>query len=91
MLTQMLETLQRGQFEELAGLAHNFKGSSGLAGFPDLASQAAKIQETAQEQRTDQLVQILQSVVELCRMVGADMDNVNIAALTDEVSKAQPD
>jgi len=90
MLNRMLESLQHGDFEELSGLAHNLKGSSGLAGFPDLASQAAKIQENAQDQRTDQIVGIMQSVVELCQMVGADTDNINAEALTGEVSQVQP-
>ncbi len=89
MLNRMLESLQHGDFEELAGLAHNLKGSSGLAGFPNFASQAAKLQENAQEQRTDQIIGIMQSVVELCQMVGAATDNINTEALTGEASQIQ--
>ena len=77
-LAEMKRNLRQGDFDELAGLAHNLKGSSGLAGYPALASEASKIQQTAQEHQTDQLAAILQNIVELCRMVGADMDRVNI-------------
>ena len=91
MLTKMVQTFQRADFEGLRDLAHNLKGSSGLAGFPDLASQASKMQETAQTQRTEEIPQLLQSIRELCTMVGANMDNVDIAALSENVSPAPPD
>ena len=79
-LTKMSRTLQQGDFDELANLAHNLKGSSGLAGYPDLAAQAARIQQAAHEQQVGHLTEILQDIVGLCRMVGADMDRVDIAA-----------
>jgi len=89
-LTEMNRTLQQGDFEELAGLAHNLKGSSGLAGYPDLASEAAKIQQNAKDHHTDQLAGILQNIVELCRMVGADMDRVDIDVADEMASVSDP-
>lgn len=84
-LTEMSRTLRQGDFDELAGLAHNLKGSSGLAGYPDLACEAAKIQQIAKDHQADQLADILQDIVELCRMVGADIDRIDID-VSDEIA-----
>ena len=88
-LNRMSETLRQRDFDELAGLAHNLKGSSGLAGYPDLASQAALVQQAAQDQQADQLAETLQNIVQLCRSVGADMDQVDIAPSENVASVAR--
>ena len=91
MVNNMIESLQGQDFEALAGLAHNLKGSSGLAGFPDLASQAAQIQQAAQHQKTEDFAGILQKIIELCRMVGAKMDDISVDELLQQSLSAQAD
>ena len=90
-LTKMTRTLRQADFDQLANLAHNLKGSSGLAGYPDLASQAAKVQQAAQDRQPEHLAEILQNIVELCRSVGADMDQLEIVLSEDIVSVAGSD
>ena len=91
MVTKMIETLQDRDFEALAGLAHNLKGSSGLAGFPDLASQAAQMQQAAQYKRSEDFAGILKKIVKLCRMVGAKMDDLSVDGILQQSPSAQLD
>lgn len=91
MVTKMIEAVQDQDFETLAGLAHNLKGSSGLAGYPDLVSQTTKIQEAALHKRTEDFTGILKEVVKLCRMVGANMNDVSIDGLFERDSSAPVD
>ncbi|MCK4850477.1 MAG: response regulator, partial [Phycisphaerae bacterium] len=91
MVNNMIETLRAGDLEALVGLAHNLKGSSGLAGFPDLASQAAQMQQAAQHKRPEDFAGILKKIVELCRMVGAKMDDLSVDSLLRQSPSAQLD
>jgi CheY-like chemotaxis protein len=91
MVTEMIEALRDQDFEALAGLTHNLKGSSGLAGFPDLASQAAQMQEAAQHKRSKDFAAILKKIVELCRLVGAEMNNVSFDGVFERESSTPVD
>ena len=89
MLNQMIDCLQRGAFTELANLGHNLKGSSGLAGYPDLAAKAVQIQDSAAGERADDLVAIIAEVAQLCRLVGASVDNAYCDALPGRAATAR--
>ena len=88
-IKNMIEALQREDFEALAGLAHNLKGSSGLAGFPELASQAAQVQQAVLHKRPEDLTRIVPKIIELCRLVGANVDDLTIENLFQQGSLPQ--
>ena len=97
LLNEMIQCLHRGAFDELADLGHNLKGSSGLAGYPDLAAKATQLQQNAASEKTEELTAIIPDIARLCRLVGAETDSVDLDTLTNQAApadsneNAQPD
>ena len=89
LLSHMIVFLQRGAFEELADLGHNLKGSSGLAGYPDLAAKAGQIQIGADGRRADELAGKIAEVSELCRLVGASVNTADCDSLLGKVAGSE--
>ncbi len=67
-LTQMTEAVETNDFERLAFLAHQLKGSAGSYGFPQLTEQAARLERCARGDAQDSHVEIeLETFARLCR------------------------
>ncbi len=65
-LLALRDACEAGDFEQLTRLAHRLKGSSGMAGFPDLMTAAKQVEDRARTKHGDGAATALETLCGLC-------------------------